>query len=138
MGPVNQILATLGVENLPKWAAGKDTAMLKMCIRDRGRGDKDTDMGRAVCAGQGQGVGDGDRVGSLGVQGQRVAENAVPSGIGRIVTGNTLQYIRRQGHGIGGRRAEHHLPPRGVDEQKALDVGCLLYTSPDLGAAEPH
>ena len=28
MGPVNQILAGLGVENLPKWAAGKDTAML--------------------------------------------------------------------------------------------------------------
>lgn len=53
-------------------------------------------MGRAVCAGQGQGMGDGDRVGSLGVQGQRVAENAVPSGIGRIVTGNALQYIRRQ------------------------------------------
>ena len=91
--------------------------------KDQGRGDKDTDMGCAICAGQGQGVGDGDRVGSLGVQGQRVAENAVPPGIGRIVTGNALQYIRRQGHGIGGRRAEHHLPPRGVDEQKALDVG---------------
>ena len=90
--------------------------------KDQGRGDKDTDMGCAVCAGQGRGVGDGDRVGSLGAQGQRVA-NAVPPGIGRIVTGNALQYIRRQGHGIGGRRAEHHLPPRGVDEQKALDVG---------------
>ena len=91
--------------------------------KDQGRGDKNTDMGRAVCAGQGQGAGDGDRAGSLGVQGQRVAENAVPPGIGRIVTGNALQYIRRQGHGTGGRCAEHHLPPRGVDEQKALDVG---------------
>lgn len=32
MGPVNQILATLGVENLPKWAAGKDTAMLTVIL----------------------------------------------------------------------------------------------------------
>ena len=32
MGPVNQVLATLGVENLPKWAAGKDTAMLTVIL----------------------------------------------------------------------------------------------------------
>mgnify|MGYP001054707449 CR=1 FL=1 len=32
MGPVNQILAGLGVENLPKWAAGKDTAMLTVIL----------------------------------------------------------------------------------------------------------
>ncbi len=32
MGPVNQILAALGVENLPKWAAGKDTAMLTVIL----------------------------------------------------------------------------------------------------------
>ena len=32
MGPVNQILASLGVENLPKWAAGKDTAMLTVIL----------------------------------------------------------------------------------------------------------
>lgn len=32
MGPVNQILSTLGVENLPKWAAGKDTAMLTVIL----------------------------------------------------------------------------------------------------------
>lgn len=28
MGPVNMILSALGVENLPRWAAGKETAML--------------------------------------------------------------------------------------------------------------
>lgn len=32
MGPVNQILASLGMENLPKWAAGKDTAMLTVIL----------------------------------------------------------------------------------------------------------
>ena len=32
MGPVNQILASLGVENLPKWAAGKDTAMFTVIL----------------------------------------------------------------------------------------------------------
>lgn len=32
MGPVNQLLAALGVENLPKWAAGKDTAMLTVIL----------------------------------------------------------------------------------------------------------
>ena len=32
LGPVNQILASLGVENLPKWAAGKDTAMLTVIL----------------------------------------------------------------------------------------------------------
>lgn len=32
MGPVNQILAALGVENLPKWAAGKSTAMLTVIL----------------------------------------------------------------------------------------------------------
>lgn len=32
MGPVNQLLASLGVENLPKWAAGKDTAMLTVIL----------------------------------------------------------------------------------------------------------
>lgn len=32
MGPVNQILAALGVEELPKWAAGKDTAMLTVVL----------------------------------------------------------------------------------------------------------
>lgn len=32
MGPVNQILSSLGVENLPKWAAGKDTAMLTVIL----------------------------------------------------------------------------------------------------------
>lgn len=32
MGPVNQILAQLGVENLPKWAAGKETAMLTVIL----------------------------------------------------------------------------------------------------------
>ena len=28
MGPINSLLSALGVENLPRWAAGKDTAML--------------------------------------------------------------------------------------------------------------
>ena len=32
MGPVNQILASLGVENLPRWAAGKDTAMITVIM----------------------------------------------------------------------------------------------------------
>lgn len=32
MGPVNQLLASLGVENLPRWAAGKDTAMLTVIM----------------------------------------------------------------------------------------------------------
>ena len=32
MGPVNQVLSSLGVENLPKWAAGKDTAMLTVIL----------------------------------------------------------------------------------------------------------
>ena len=32
MGPVNQLLAALGVENLPRWAAGKDTAMLTVIL----------------------------------------------------------------------------------------------------------
>lgn len=32
MGPVNQLLAAFGVENLPKWAAGKDTAMLTVIL----------------------------------------------------------------------------------------------------------
>ena len=32
MGPVNQILAALGVQNLPKWAAGKDTAMITVIL----------------------------------------------------------------------------------------------------------
>lgn len=32
MGPINQLLASLGVENLPKWAAGKDTAMLTVIL----------------------------------------------------------------------------------------------------------
>ncbi len=31
-GPVNQILSSLGVQNLPKWAAGKDTAMLTVIL----------------------------------------------------------------------------------------------------------
>ena len=29
MGPINSLLSALGVENLPRWAAGKDTAMLQ-------------------------------------------------------------------------------------------------------------
>lgn len=32
MGPVNQLLAALGVENLPKWAAGNDTALLTVIL----------------------------------------------------------------------------------------------------------
>lgn len=32
MGPINQFLSSLGVENLPKWAAGKDTAMLTVIM----------------------------------------------------------------------------------------------------------
>ena len=32
MGPVNSLLAALGVENLPRWAAGKDTAMLTVIL----------------------------------------------------------------------------------------------------------
>lgn len=32
MGPVNQVLAALGVEDLPKWAAGKETAMLTVIL----------------------------------------------------------------------------------------------------------
>ncbi len=32
MGPVNMILSRLGVENLPRWAAGKDTAMITVIM----------------------------------------------------------------------------------------------------------
>lgn len=32
MGPVNMLLSHLGVHNLPKWAAGKDTAMLTVVL----------------------------------------------------------------------------------------------------------
>ena len=32
IGPVNMLLAKLGVENLPRWAAGKDTAMLTVIL----------------------------------------------------------------------------------------------------------
>lgn len=32
MGPINQILSLFGVENLPKWAAGKDTAMITVIL----------------------------------------------------------------------------------------------------------
>lgn len=32
LGPINQTLSALGVENLPKWAAGKDTAMLTVIM----------------------------------------------------------------------------------------------------------
>ena len=32
MGPVNMLLSQLGVENLPRWAAGKDTAMLTVVL----------------------------------------------------------------------------------------------------------
>lgn len=32
MGPVNMLLAQLGVENLPRWAAGKETAMLTVVL----------------------------------------------------------------------------------------------------------
>lgn len=31
-GPVNQLLAAFGMENLPRWAAGKDTAMLTVVL----------------------------------------------------------------------------------------------------------
>lgn len=32
MGPVNSLLAALGVENLPRWAAGKETAMITVIL----------------------------------------------------------------------------------------------------------
>lgn len=32
MGPVNQFLASLGMQNLPKWATGKDTALLTVTL----------------------------------------------------------------------------------------------------------
>ena len=32
MGPVHMILSALGVENLPRWAAGKDTAMITVIL----------------------------------------------------------------------------------------------------------
>ncbi len=32
MGPVNMVLSALGVENLPRWAAGKETAMLTVIL----------------------------------------------------------------------------------------------------------
>lgn len=32
MGPVNMLLSNLGVENLPRWAAGKETAMLTVIL----------------------------------------------------------------------------------------------------------
>lgn len=32
MGPVNMLLSQLGVENLPRWAAGKDTAMITVIL----------------------------------------------------------------------------------------------------------
>lgn len=32
MGPINSLLAALGVENLPRWAAGKETAMLTVIL----------------------------------------------------------------------------------------------------------
>lgn len=32
MGPINSVLAALGVENLPRWAAGKETAMLTVIL----------------------------------------------------------------------------------------------------------
>jgi len=32
MGPVNMLLSALGVENLPRWAAGKETAMLTVIL----------------------------------------------------------------------------------------------------------
>ena len=32
MGPVNQILAAMGVEDLPRWAAGKETAMITVIL----------------------------------------------------------------------------------------------------------
>lgn len=32
MGPVNMVLSALGVENLPRWAAGKETAMITVIL----------------------------------------------------------------------------------------------------------
>lgn len=32
MGPVNQLLSSLGVEDLPRWAAGKETAMITVIL----------------------------------------------------------------------------------------------------------
>lgn len=32
MGPVNMLLSALGVENLPRWAAGKETAMITVIL----------------------------------------------------------------------------------------------------------
>lgn len=32
MGPVNMLLSSLGVENLPRWAAGKETAMITVIL----------------------------------------------------------------------------------------------------------
>lgn len=32
MGPVNQLLSSMGVQNLPKWAAGKDTALITVIL----------------------------------------------------------------------------------------------------------
>lgn len=32
MGPVNMVLSSLGVENLPRWAAGKETAMITVIL----------------------------------------------------------------------------------------------------------
>lgn len=32
MGPVNMLLSKLGVQNLPRWAAGKDTAMITVIL----------------------------------------------------------------------------------------------------------
>ncbi len=32
MGPINSLLAALGVENLPRWAAGRETAMLTVIL----------------------------------------------------------------------------------------------------------
>lgn len=32
MGPVNQVLSSLGVEELPRWAAGKETAMITVIL----------------------------------------------------------------------------------------------------------
>ena len=32
MGPVNMLLSNLGVENLPRWAAGKETAMITVIL----------------------------------------------------------------------------------------------------------
>jgi len=32
MGPVNMVLSSLGIENLPRWAAGKETAMITVIL----------------------------------------------------------------------------------------------------------